>query len=606
MRSLGVRLALAFLAVIVVSVGGVAVLVGRETANEFQSYVERGRVVYLERVGNGLAGYYRARGTWAGVEPLLQGWLRGPLDRLAVADASGTVVADTAGRAVGESASEAGLGPGTALYVDGQRTGTLYVTLSGPFRRPPQAIALDENEGGRLRSRTPAGADEAAPRGVGPRERDAPGPGRGPVAVVVPNASSPAASLEVGFLERVDRAILYAAGAAAALAGLLSLLLARQLANPLRELAAGARRVAAGDLTHRVGVRGGDEVGAVAVAFNDMAASLERAEQARRALIADVAHELRTPLTVIEGTVEAMVDGVYPADAERLSSIREEVALLTKLVADLRELSLAEAGGLRLEPEPLEPAALVRRAVAAAGGRAEARHVALVADVADDLPLVDGDAARLAQVFGILLDNALRYTQPGGRVVVGARAETRAGEPGPAETGGVLARLRPAAPHAPGGTPPTGRLPGAPPVDLAAGDHGRASPTAGPGVRFWVADNGPGIGPDDLPHIFERFYRADPSRARRSGGSGLGLAIARRYVEAHGGVIWAQSPSGLPADGGPAGARGTMLAFWLPAIAPGDGRDAADAPAAGRDTTAGLDATGRVPALRAWMRLARP
>ncbi|HLH26024.1 MAG TPA: ATP-binding protein [Chloroflexota bacterium] len=604
MRSLGVRLALAFLAVIVVSVGGVAVLAGRETANEFQTYVERGRVVYLERVGNGLAGYYRARGTWSGVEPLLEGWLRGPLDRLAVADANGIVVADTAGRAVGESAADAGLGPGTALVVDNQQAGTLYATVSGAaFHHPPQAIALDQNEADRLRSRPPGSADAAAPRGS-PREREAEGPPRtaGGLFPPAPSPTSPT-SLEAGFLERVDRAILYSAGAAAALAGLLSLLLARQLAHPLRELAAGARRVAAGDLTHRVAVRGADEVGAVAVAFNDMAASLERAEQARRALIADVAHELRTPLTVIEGTVEAMVDGVYPADAERLGSIREEVALLTKLVADLRELSLAEAGGLRLEPEPLEPAALVRRAVAAAGARAEARHVNLVADVADDLPLVSADAARVTQVFGILLDNALRYTPAGGQVIVGAAAETRVAAVERADDAdGVLARWRHAAPHAPE------RPPGAPPADdLADQDHHRAAPraAAGRGVRFWVADNGSGIGPDDLPHIFERFYRADPSRARRSGGSGLGLAIARRYVEAHGGVIWAQSPSVPPTDGAPGG-RGTTIAFWLPATVAAGHSGTADAPSASRPAADGASAAVQAPVLRAWARLARP
>jgi two-component system OmpR family sensor kinase/two-component system sensor histidine kinase BaeS len=125
-------------------------------------------------------------------------------------------------------------------------------------------------------------------------------------------------------------------------------------------------------------------------------------------------------------------------------------------------------------------------------------------------------------------------------------------------------------------------------------------------VRFWVADNGPGIGADDLPHIFERFYRADPSRARRSGGSGLGLAIARRYVEAHGGVIWAQSPSALPDDGEATGSRGTTIAFWLPAAPPGDGQGAANAPAAGRRATDAADAAARVPVLRAWARHARP
>jgi signal transduction histidine kinase len=460
--------------------------------------------------------------------------------------------------------------------------GTLHVTVVGPFsRRAPRAIALEDD--GRLRTRflTPDGeAQSVAPDGppgaaapdrsqgrrAGPeaagsgaeRERagpgagrEAPGPRLAPPGPGIPMGPAPSSSstLEAAFLDRVNRALLVSALAAALLAGLLSLLFARHLAHPLRELAAGARRLAAGDLRYRVRARGGDEVGAVAVAFNDMAASLEQAEQARRNLVADVAHELRTPLTVIEGTVEAMLDGVYPADQERLASIREEVVLLNKLVADLRELSLAEAGGLRLDVEPVEPAALVRRAVAAAGARAEARHVDLRADVADGLPLVAADAPRIAQVLAILLDNALRYAPADGTVVVGARADRPAASPGAERADGasVWTRLR----H------PTEGIDGhGPPAD---------------GVRFWVADNGPGIAAADLPHIFDRFYRADPSRARRSGGSGLGLAIARRYVEAHGGRIWAESPSTLPtAHSRPDGAdhgRGTSVLFWLPAVA---------------------------------------
>jgi two-component system OmpR family sensor kinase/two-component system sensor histidine kinase BaeS len=578
MRSLGVRLALAFLAVIIVSVGGVALLVGRETAQEFQSYVDRGRLLYLERVANGLTHYYQVRGDWAGVEPFLQGWSRGPFERLALADASGTVIADTADRAEGRDAVEAGLGPGTPLVVNGQRIGTLYVTVAGPLmRRAQRALALEASEGGRYRMRaaTPmpdaperADAEPDRPR----RERaDEPagdagsrGPFLGPLALVLPSPPAALPSPEVRFLERVNHAIALSALAAAALAGLLSLLFARQLAHPLRELATGARRLAAGDLRYRAPVRGHDEVAALAVAFNDMAASLERLEQARRNLVADVAHELRTPLTVIEGTVEAMLDGVYPADQERLASIREEVALLTKLVADLRELSLAEAGGLRLETEPIEPAVLVRRAVAAAGARAEAREITLVADVAEGLPLVPVDATRIAQVLANLLDNALRYSPPGGTIVVGASlAPPRSPGARTEHDGGLLARLR----HAAGAA--HARHTGTTGVRDAAGPASDERRPAGPpiesrpGVRFWVADEGPGITPADLPYIFERFYRADPSRARRSGGSGLGLAIARRYVEAHGGRIWAESPNGAAAG---SQQRGTTVAFWLPAI----------------------------------------
>lgn len=536
MRSLSVRLALAFIAVIVMSVGGVAILVTRETTNEFQTYVERGRYVYVERLLNGLQDYYRRSGNWTGAQAVLGSLVRNPQDHLVVADGADVVVADTTGQAIGQPASEQDLGRGVPLAIDGQRVGTLYALLAAPanWRGPRSVIVADGGENG-LSLRAVEAPEAAAPpppelaRGAGADERGGeragPRPRRGPpeefmppgrvLARPQPNTLSPEAS----FVERVGRAVLVSALAAAVVAALLSLLLARQLAQPLGDLAASARALAAGHLGQRVRVRGKDEVGALAVAFNDMAASLEQAETARRNLVADVAHELRTPLTVIEGTVDAMLDGVYPADRERLESIRDETRQLAKLVADLRELSLADVGRLSVEREPQEPAALVRRAVAGATPRAEARQVALQAAVSDELPPVLADEGRIVQVLANLLDNALRYTAVGGQVTVSAERATR------------------------GAGMPAGR---------------RGAGSAGvDGVRFAVSDTGSGIPAADLPHIFDRFFRADPSRSRRSGGSGLGLAIARGYVEAHGGQIWAESPPG----------EGTTVSFWLPAAA---------------------------------------
>jgi signal transduction histidine kinase len=578
-RSLGVRLALSFAAVILVGVGGVALLAGRETASEFRTYVERGRLTFVEQLAASATQYYRRHGDWSDVDLLLQGWTRGPIERLTIADADGTVVADSGARGVGEDAAASGLELGTPLQLDDRPIGTLYILVGPSFSRGPRAVAVQGGEVRELvpptggRERRPAAEDEpasgdggtvqqpesaddnvvqqpAAPGAAGadraasnasgradrrggrpqpapavgqagaepgPRARGPRGEAAGPpLSVAVPPPAAPG-SAEAGFLDRVSRALLLSALGAAALALLLSLLLTRYLARPLRELATAARRVATGDLAQRVPIRSRDEVGALASAFNEMAASLERGEAARRNLVADVAHELKTPLTVVEGTVEAMLDGVYPADREHLESIRDEVTLLAKLVADLRELSLADAGGLRLEREPLDPAALVRRAAAAASARAEARGLTLASEVSDDLPLLAGDSGRLAQVLANLLDNALRYTPAGGRVTVSAVGT--AAEPGDDTSG----------------------------------------------VRLAVSDTGPGIAAADLPHVFDRFYRADPSRARRSGGSGLGLAIARGYVEAHGGRIWAES----------AGGRGTTVAFWLPAL--GGQSDAADA-----------------------------
>jgi signal transduction histidine kinase len=513
-RSLGVRLALAFLAVIVVSTGGVALLASRETSDAFQTYVERGRYSYLDRVLATLHEYYRRRGSWTGIDAVLPSLAR-PQDRLVLADSTGLVVADSDEETLGQAAAALGLGPGVPLVVEGQVVGTLYATLTMPasWRGPRTVVVEGGSKGPVLRAVVEGKEPGPPPPEAGEREARRPPARHAALGPEIHRPPPTLASPEASFMERVGRALIVSALAAAALAALLSLLLARQLAQPLRELAAGARALAAGNLRQRVRVRGRDEVAELAVAFNEMAASLERAETARRHLVADVAHELRTPLTVIEGTVDAMLDGVYPADRERLESIRDETRLLAKLVADLRELSLADVGALRLEREPLEPGALVRRAVTAAAARATARGIELRAQVADDLPPVLADEQRVTQMFANLLDNALRYTPPGGTVTVSASAAPEPGHEGK-----------------------------------------RATPRQ-PGVCFAVQDTGPGIAPADLPHIFERFYRADPSRSRRSGGSGLGLAIARGYVAAHGGHIWAESTPG----------EGTTIRFWLPA-----------------------------------------
>jgi signal transduction histidine kinase len=249
---------------------------------------------------------------------------------------------------------------------------------------------------------------------------------------------------------------------------------------------------------------GDDEVGQLAHAFNHMTASLQRTEQARRQLVADVAHELRTPLTVIDGTVQAMQDGVLPVDEANLATIHEEVAALSHLVTDLRDLSLGDVGEFPIRPELMDVGALVERVAGAFAAEAAARGVALQADVAPALPQLRADPERLQQCLRNLVVNALQHTPPGGRIIA------------------------------------------------------RAAPVAG-GVEIAVSDSGSGIAPEHLPHVFERFYRADASRARRSGGTGLGLAIVQQIVAAHGGTVAATSA-------GPG--RGATFTIRLPATGP--------------------------------------
>ncbi len=309
------------------------------------------------------------------------------------------------------------------------------------------------------------------------------------------------------YVRSVNQWMVGAVAAAALLALLVTWLLSRRIVGPVEALTGAVRRMEHGDWNARVAVRSRDEIGELSRAFNAMAESLAQNETLRRQMVSDVAHELRTPLTNIRAQLEAIEDGIVPADKETIGSLHEEALLLARLIEDLQELSAAEAGRLRLERVAVEPGDALEAAASAFRARADAAGITLDVEAhADPLPAVSADPGRLAQVFRNLLANALTHTPRGGRVVLGAAPE-------------------------PGGT-------------------------AG-AVRFEVRDTGEGIAPDHLPHLFDRFYRADPSRSRATGGAGLGLAIVRHLVEAHGGAITVSSEPG----------SGTVVAFTIP-IAP--------------------------------------
>ena len=282
----------------------------------------------------------------------------------------------------------------------------------------------------------------------------------------------------------ISLAVAVAASVATALA--LSWVVSARVVQPVRALAAAAQRIARGAHTARVPVRGTDELAQLAGAFNEMATSLEHAEQIRRQLLADVAHELRTPLATVESYVEALADGVLAADAENWTAIRSETARLNRLVNDLQRVSRAEAHQLDLHPAPTDPGELVQAAVKAARPAFATKGVALASDIQTDLPMVEVDRERIAEVLANLLTNALRHTPPGGTVQasVGQRADR---------------------------------------------------------IEIAVADDGEGIAAEHLDRIFERFYRIDPARARASGGTGIGLTIVRAIIEAHDGSVQASS-----------------------------------------------------------------
>ncbi len=275
-----------------------------------------------------------------------------------------------------------------------------------------------------------------------------------------------------------------------ALAGLVARRAVRDIATPLASVMAAADRVAEGDLSVRVPGQGPGDFGRLAQSFNRMIEELERADQQRRNLTADVAHELRTPLHIIQGNLEGILDGVYEPTSEHINTTLDETRTLARLVDDLRTLSLAEAGQLPLTREPVDVAELLADVSTSFSGQAEAAGIDLHVETEGELLTIVGDVGRLDQVLSNLLANALRYTS----------------------AGGVITLL--------------------------------AQPTDG-GVRIVVRDTGEGIPPEDLPYIFDRFWRGDRSRSHAGGaGSGLGLAIARQLVQAHGGRVGVESEPG--------------------------------------------------------------
>ncbi|PKB71337.1 MAG: hypothetical protein BZY87_05640 [SAR202 cluster bacterium Io17-Chloro-G6] len=281
----------------------------------------------------------------------------------------------------------------------------------------------------------------------------------------------------------VNQSLFWTGLAAVALGILLVSIISRKLLAPVRSLGEAAQHLGRGDFSRRVPAEGASEFRQLALTFNSMAANLEDAERQRRNLVADVAHELRTPVSNIQGYLEALKDGLLHPDEGTIETIHGQVIHLGHLVEDLRLLAQAEAGALQLQRMPTRMPEVLRGSVDAVRPRAEAKGIGMSLEAGDAMPLVEMDSTRIAQVVNNLLENAIIHTPEGGSVAVTA---------------------------------------------VVSGDGM---------LRVAVADTGRGIPPEDLDRVFDRFFRADPSRARATGGAGLGLTIAKQLVEAHGGSI---------------------------------------------------------------------
>jgi two-component system sensor histidine kinase BaeS len=452
-RSLVFRLVLALLGVSVIGVVLTVVFARWVAYREFDRLVlERAQNDFITEV----TAYYEAQGSWQGVTDYLHstrpyastlprsfpnrynnpsndnfGDFPHPFYPYALVDSHGTVVVAAGSYSLGATLTANQISKGVAIQVNGVTVGkAVSVSI------PPQ---LD------------------------PRER--------------------------GYLQRTTISSVFAGLTAVIIALILSVFLARSLTRPLRELTAATRAMAHGELGRQVPVRSQDELGELASSFNQMSSDLARSNELRRQMTADIAHDLRTPLSVLSGYLEALQDGVLEPSAERFDAMFGEARHLQRLIDDLRTLSLADAGELALTPTQVPPGFVLEQAVSSYGHHVAQQEVGLSLEVEPDLPKIEVDPDRMAQVFANLISNALRYTPAGGQIRLGAKRQD----------GHVLLQ---------------------------------------------VEDSGSGISPEDIPHIFDRFYRGEGARQGESGESGLGLAIAKSLIELNGGKIGVKSTIG--------------------------------------------------------------
>ena len=443
LHSLLFRLLAGFVVIILIAIGAVFFFLSLSTSAEFERFQEGIEERRADGLRQQLTVYYKTSGGWEGIQPYILQMADIYEWHIVVTDDDGIVVADSDVSALGKVHEDQNEGMVLSGPHDDDSHGTLYFT---PHARPGEEVAL-----------------------------------------------------MAAMIARVGGLLLWSCLVTAAVAALIAFFMARRIVAPVRALTNAAGRLGAGDLTQRVEATGEGEIAELGHAFNTMADGLQQSLQSQRNMIADTAHELRTPLSNIKGYVEAIRDKVIEPDEETIGVIDHEASTLSRLVDDLQDLSMLEAGQVALERQPEDAADLIRQSVSAQRAGATARGIELVTVLPDTLPPVSIDHHRIGQVLRNLISNALTHSGKGDSVTVAA---------------------------------------------VEVGDM----------VEVSVADTGEGIPPADLPHIFERFYRADKSRARATGGHGLGLTVSKGLVEAHGGTISVESEHGL----------GTRFTFTVP------------------------------------------
>jgi signal transduction histidine kinase len=459
-HNLNFRLLAAFTLVIVIIISSVFFLVYRTTRNEITQYSELVEDAQDVKVKNELYLYYGTYGTWQGIQPYVVQWGNLYGRRIVLTDKQGVIVADSDASALGSQFTD--------NLLDDTPEG---IVISNPMSPPDMVPTNDDSE------------DSQFPQTI--LKADAAG-----YLYIVHSGfrSAGITALQITY-QSIGQFFIRAGIVAIGIAIILTYFLSRRILSPVKALTSAARQFGKGDFSHRVAYGGKGEIAELASSFNSMAENLQKNEQLRRNMVADVAHELRTPISNLRGYLEAISDGLVQPDEKAIKSLHEEADSLARLVADLQELTLADSGKLKITMQPEDISKLVQESVRAIQGKAANKGISVSSELPEVLPLVDIDAQRIKQVLNNLLDNAIAHTGAGGSVSITSRQQEDS-------------------------------------------------------IFISVTDTGEGIPPEHLPLIFERFYRVDKSRTRATGGTGLGLTIAKRLVEAHGGTIGVTSQPG--------------------------------------------------------------
>jgi signal transduction histidine kinase len=478
--SLQFRLIIAFTVVILLTVGSVFLIMWQASTGQIQKFSERVERMVSGRIQFTISDYYIINKTWEGVQPLVTKLGEQFKYRIILTDTEGKIIADSE-----NTTAESQLD----LAKFSSRTIAIPKNTEG---RPPE----NKPEGNKPREEMPMPAPSllisAQPE---PRPFEPPAPDTSRSDVVGFLFLMPLTQSEIGLTAlqllstEIGRFFVMGALLAVLVAIILTFFISRRILAPIKSLTIASERLGKGDFSQRVKIDEKGELGELASTFNLMAQDLERDKKLRRDMVADIAHELRSPLTNVRGYLEAIRDGVITPDEKTIGTIYDETMLLSRLVHDLQDLSLAETGQLKLYCQPENVDDLVTQAVTAIMAKASTKDISMSVELPEDLPPVFIDIQRIKQVLLNLLTNALAHTPAAGSITISAT-----------EVGG--------------------------------------------NVAISVADTGEGIPAEDLPIIFERFHRVDKSRTRATGGTGLGLTIAKYFVEAHNGTINAQSELG--------------------------------------------------------------